>query len=129
VRRFRRIDPSKSAIILLDAGSRVLPTFAEPVSGKVARRVVVSAADVDAALWWGPGLRWGIMGNMMLKITSGLLSRFRRSGKRSKNTSISERFAAVSPRGISTPARRSLNFAHGEPRRARRYNALPLPPI
>src|SRR3984893_9880170 len=27
---------------------------------------VVSAADVDTALCWGPGLRWGIMGNMML---------------------------------------------------------------
>src|SRR5215469_13507042 len=26
---------------------------------------VVSAADVDTALSWGPGLRWGIMGNMM----------------------------------------------------------------
>src|ERR1700740_3210168 len=27
---------------------------------------VVSAADVDTALSWGPGLRWGVMGNMML---------------------------------------------------------------
>jgi NADH dehydrogenase len=36
---FRRIDPSKSAIILLDAGNRVLPTFAEAVSRKVARRL------------------------------------------------------------------------------------------
>src|SRR5258708_23743810 len=26
---------------------------------------VVSAADVDAALCWGPGLRWGIMGDLM----------------------------------------------------------------
>jgi len=25
---------------------------------------VVSVADVDKALCWGPGLRWGIMGNM-----------------------------------------------------------------
>src|SRR6201994_1524769 len=33
---FRRIDPSKSAIILLDAGKRVLPTFSESVSQKVA---------------------------------------------------------------------------------------------
>src|SRR5499425_2148262 len=33
---FRRIDPGKSTIILLDAGKRVLPTFAESVSGKVA---------------------------------------------------------------------------------------------
>jgi NADH:ubiquinone reductase (H+-translocating) len=36
---FRRIDPSKSAIILLDAGNRVLPTFADAVSRKVARRL------------------------------------------------------------------------------------------
>jgi hypothetical protein len=36
---FRRIDPSKSAIILLDAGKRVLPTFAESGSRKVARRL------------------------------------------------------------------------------------------
>jgi NADH dehydrogenase len=36
---FRRIDPSKSAIILLDAGNRVLPTFAESISRKVARRL------------------------------------------------------------------------------------------
>src|SRR3954469_7088394 len=27
---------------------------------------VVSAADVDTALSWGPGLRWGVMGNLML---------------------------------------------------------------
>src|ERR1700722_10910881 len=27
---------------------------------------VLSAADADTALSWGPGLRWGIMGNMML---------------------------------------------------------------
>src|SRR6201995_973648 len=27
---------------------------------------VVSAADVDTALSWGPGLRWGVMGSMML---------------------------------------------------------------
>ena len=36
---FRRIDSSKSDIILLDAGKRVLPTFAESVSRKVARRL------------------------------------------------------------------------------------------
>jgi NADH:ubiquinone reductase (H+-translocating) len=36
---FHRIDPSKSTIILLDAGKRVLPTFAESVSRKVTRRL------------------------------------------------------------------------------------------
>jgi 3-hydroxyacyl-CoA dehydrogenase len=32
---------------------------------------IVSAADVDKALSWGPGLRWGIMGNMMLNHLAG----------------------------------------------------------
>ena len=36
---FRRIDPSKSTIILLDAGSRVLPTFAESLSRRATRRL------------------------------------------------------------------------------------------
>jgi 3-hydroxyacyl-CoA dehydrogenase len=32
---------------------------------------VVSAADVDTALCWGPGLRWGVMGAMMLNHLGG----------------------------------------------------------
>ena len=36
---FRSIDPSKSAIILLDAASRVLPTFVEALSRRVTRRL------------------------------------------------------------------------------------------
>src|SRR5437016_7596154 len=32
---------------------------------------VVSAAAVDTALCWGPGLRWGVMGNMMLNHLGG----------------------------------------------------------
>ncbi|MCC8954196.1 3-hydroxyacyl-CoA dehydrogenase [Bradyrhizobium sp. Pear77] len=32
---------------------------------------VVSAADVDTALSWGPGLRWGIMGQLMLNHLGG----------------------------------------------------------
>jgi NADH dehydrogenase len=36
---FHRIDPAKASIILLDAGKRVLPTFAESLSNKVARRL------------------------------------------------------------------------------------------
>ncbi|MCA1401114.1 3-hydroxyacyl-CoA dehydrogenase NAD-binding domain-containing protein [Bradyrhizobium sp. BRP56] len=32
---------------------------------------VLSAADVDDALSWGPGLRWGIMGNMLLNHLAG----------------------------------------------------------
>jgi 3-hydroxyacyl-CoA dehydrogenase len=32
---------------------------------------VVSAADVDTALSWGPGLRWGVMGGLMLNHLGG----------------------------------------------------------
>jgi 3-hydroxyacyl-CoA dehydrogenase len=32
---------------------------------------IVSAVDVDTALSWGPGLRWGVMGNMMLNHLGG----------------------------------------------------------
>jgi 3-hydroxyacyl-CoA dehydrogenase len=32
---------------------------------------VVSAPDVDTALCWGPGLRWAVMGNMMLNHLAG----------------------------------------------------------
>src|SRR5262252_687161 len=36
---FRRIDPAKTSIILLDAAKRVLPTFAESLSRKATRRL------------------------------------------------------------------------------------------
>jgi NADH dehydrogenase len=36
---FRRIDPAQARIILLDAGKRVLPTFAESLSRRVTRRL------------------------------------------------------------------------------------------
>src|ERR1700730_16489204 len=36
---FRRIDPAKASIILLDGGKRVLPTFAESLSRKVGKRL------------------------------------------------------------------------------------------
>src|SRR4051812_42254830 len=38
-RQFRRIDPAKSSIILIEGGSRVLPTFAEDLANKTARRL------------------------------------------------------------------------------------------
>src|SRR6476620_670260 len=51
---------------------------ANRLQGALAREVyylvsegVISAADVDTALCWGPGLRWGIMGNMMLNHLGG----------------------------------------------------------
>ena len=43
---FRRIDPSKSTIILLDAGNRVLPTFVEPLSRRVTRRLTKLGVEV-----------------------------------------------------------------------------------
>src|SRR5438445_993137 len=36
---FRKIDPSKSRILLLDGGARVLPAFAESLSQKAAKRL------------------------------------------------------------------------------------------
>jgi NADH dehydrogenase len=36
---FRRLDPAKARIILLDGAKRVLPTFAEPLSRRVTRRL------------------------------------------------------------------------------------------
>jgi len=36
---FRRIDPAKTSIVLLEGGSRILPTFAESLSRKATRRL------------------------------------------------------------------------------------------
>jgi NADH:quinone reductase (non-electrogenic) len=36
---FRRIDPAKTSIVLIEGGNRVLPTFAESLSRKAARRL------------------------------------------------------------------------------------------
>src|SRR5499425_192767 len=43
---FHRIDPSKSTVVLLDAGNRVLPTFAEALSRKVTRRLTKLGVEV-----------------------------------------------------------------------------------
>jgi len=37
--QFRRIDPAKSAIMLVEGGKRILPTFAESLAAKAARRL------------------------------------------------------------------------------------------
>ena len=37
--QFRRIDPAKSSIILIEGGKRILPTFAESLAKKAARRL------------------------------------------------------------------------------------------
>jgi NADH:ubiquinone reductase (H+-translocating) len=36
---FRRIDPAKASIVLIEGGNRILPTFAESLSRKAARRL------------------------------------------------------------------------------------------
>jgi NADH dehydrogenase len=36
---FRRIDPAKTSIILIEGGNRILPTFAESLSGRAVRRL------------------------------------------------------------------------------------------
>jgi NADH dehydrogenase len=38
-KQFRRIDPSQSSIILIEGGKRILPTFAESLAKKAARRL------------------------------------------------------------------------------------------
>jgi len=38
-RNFRRIDPAKSSIVLIEGGNRILPTFAESLSAKAAKRL------------------------------------------------------------------------------------------
>src|SRR5215510_88161 len=44
---------------------------ANRLQGALAREVYYLVADVDTALSWGPGLRWGVMGNMMLNHLGG----------------------------------------------------------
>src|SRR6516225_7096849 len=43
---FRRIDPAKANIILLDAGKRVLPTYAESLSRRVTQRLTKLGVEV-----------------------------------------------------------------------------------
>ena len=38
-RNFRRIDPAKSSIVLLEGGNRILPTFAESLSSKATKQL------------------------------------------------------------------------------------------
>ena len=51
--QFRRIDPAKSSIILIEGGNRILPTFAESLAEKATRRLgrlgvkVVTGARVE----------------------------------------------------------------------------------
>src|SRR5215475_8574954 len=49
-RNFRHIDPAKSIIILLDAGKRVLPTFAESLSRRVTRHLTKLGVKVMTSI-------------------------------------------------------------------------------
>jgi NADH dehydrogenase len=47
---FRKIDPAKSRILLLDGGDRILPTFAEPLSRKAAKRLATLGVEVTTGV-------------------------------------------------------------------------------
>ncbi|MCC8954207.1 NAD(P)/FAD-dependent oxidoreductase [Bradyrhizobium sp. Pear77] len=47
---FRSIDPARSRIVLVDGGNRILPTFAESLSGKVERRLARLGVEVRTGL-------------------------------------------------------------------------------
>jgi NADH dehydrogenase len=47
---FRKIDPAKSRILLLDGGARVLPTFAEALSQKAAKRLAKLGVEVSTGV-------------------------------------------------------------------------------
>jgi NADH dehydrogenase len=49
-KNFRRIDPAKSRIVLLDGGPRVLPTFAETLSRKAAKRLTKLGVQVSTGV-------------------------------------------------------------------------------
>jgi NADH:ubiquinone reductase (H+-translocating) len=49
-KNFRNIDPAKSRILLLDAGPRVLPTFAESLSHTAAKRLTQLGVEVSTGV-------------------------------------------------------------------------------
>ncbi len=82
---FRRDDPARIRILHVHwQGGRCVSTRRCRATSPTACRprwrarsiislpkVSSALADVDTALCWGPGLRWGIMGNMMLNHLGG----------------------------------------------------------
>jgi NADH dehydrogenase len=49
-KNFRRIDPARSRILLLDGGGRVLPTFAESLSRKATKRLAKLGVEVSTGV-------------------------------------------------------------------------------
>src|SRR5258708_24833878 len=47
---FRRIDPARSRILLLDGGARILPTFAEKLSQKATKRLTKLGVEVSTGV-------------------------------------------------------------------------------
>jgi NADH:ubiquinone reductase (H+-translocating) len=47
---FRKIDPAKSRILLLDGGARILPTFAESLSRKAAKRLTKLGVEISTGV-------------------------------------------------------------------------------
>jgi NADH:ubiquinone reductase (H+-translocating) len=47
---FRKIDPAKSRIVLLDGGARILPTFAESLSRKAAKRLTKLGIEISTGV-------------------------------------------------------------------------------
>jgi NADH:quinone reductase (non-electrogenic) len=49
-KNFRKIDPANNRIVLLDGGARILPTFAESLSQKAARRLAKLGVEVSTGV-------------------------------------------------------------------------------
>src|SRR6201998_1097360 len=49
-RNFHKIDPAKSRIMLVDGGARILPTFAESLSRKAAKRLTGLGVEVSTGV-------------------------------------------------------------------------------
>jgi NADH:ubiquinone reductase (H+-translocating) len=49
-KNFRNIEPAKSRILLLDGGARILPTFAESLSRKAAKRLAKLGVEVSTGV-------------------------------------------------------------------------------
>src|ERR1700749_4924894 len=49
-KNFHKIDPAKSRILLLDGGARILPTFAESLSKKAAKRLAKLGVEVSTGV-------------------------------------------------------------------------------
>src|ERR1700744_5115337 len=47
---FRKIDPAKSRILLLDGGARILPTFAESLSRRAAKRLTKIGVEISTSV-------------------------------------------------------------------------------